>query len=193
MHIIIGMPPHIIIIGIPIAIIAFIASQRSVMRAIIDGSIGIIFMTMPSFVISQDIRHVIGIIPPLIIGIIIGIIMPLPIMPPIIGIIPPPIIGFIIMGIIPPPIPPPIMGFIAMGIPPPIMGFIMGFIIPPIGMLLIGMLLIGMLFGMLFIGIPPIIEPLIVGMAFIGSPSIEPFGCDSRIEPSGMRDSTPRT
>jgi len=74
MHIIIGMPPDIIITGAPIAIIELIASQRSVMRDIIAGSVGIIFIVMPSFVISQDILHIIGIMP----GIIIGIIMPMP-------------------------------------------------------------------------------------------------------------------
>ena len=96
MHIIIGMPPHIIIIGAPMAIIELMASQRSRMRAIIAGSIGIIFMTMPSFVISQDILHIIGIMP----LIIIGIIMPIPgIMPFIIGIMPPIIMPFI--GIMP--------------------------------------------------------------------------------------------
>ena len=62
MHIIIGMPPHVIIIGAPIAIIAFMASQRSFMRDIIEVSVGIIFIIMPSFVISQDILHMIGII-----------------------------------------------------------------------------------------------------------------------------------
>jgi len=51
--IIIGMPPHIIIMGAPIAIIELIASQRSFMRGIIEGSIGIIFIIMPSLVISQ--------------------------------------------------------------------------------------------------------------------------------------------
>jgi len=102
-HIIMGIPPPIIIMGAPIAIIEVIASQRSFMRAIIDGSVGIIFMTMPSFVISQDILHIIGDMPLIIMGIII---MPMPfIMPPIIGIgimpfIMPPIIG--IIGIIPP-------------------------------------------------------------------------------------------
>ena len=81
MHIIIGMPPHIIIVGAPMAIMEFIASQRSFMRDIIAGSVGIIFIIMPSFVISQDILHIIGIMP----GIIIGI-MPMPgIMPFIIG------------------------------------------------------------------------------------------------------------
>jgi hypothetical protein len=76
MHIIIGMPPHVIIMGAPIAIIALIASQRSVMRDIIAGSVGIIFIVMPSFVISQDILHIIGIMP----GIITGIIMLMPFM-----------------------------------------------------------------------------------------------------------------
>ena len=180
MPIIIGMPPHIIIIGAPIAIIAFMASQRSAMRGIIDGSIGIIRMTMPSFVISQDIRQVIGIIPPLIMGIIIGIIMPGPIMPPII----PLIIGFIIMGIIPPIMPLPMPGPI---IPP--IGIMLP-IMPPMGMPLMGIPLMGMLLiGMLFIGIP-----LIIGIAFIDSSSIEPLGwLDSRIDPFGVRDSTALT
>ena len=78
------MPPHIIIIGAPIAIIDCMASQRSFMRGIIDESVGIIFIIMPSFVISQDILHIIGIMP----LIIIGIIMPFIIMPGIIGIMP---------------------------------------------------------------------------------------------------------
>lgn len=90
MHIIIGMPLHIIIIGAPMAIIDCMASQRSFMRGIIEASVGIIFMTMPSFVISQDILQFIGIIimPFIIIGI-------MPIMPFIIGIMPP-IMPFII-------------------------------------------------------------------------------------------------
>ena len=100
MHIIIGMPPHIIIIGAPMAIIDCMASQRSFMRGIIDESVGIIFIIMPSFVISQDILHIIGIMPGIIIGImpimpfIIG--MPMPIMPFIIGIMPMPFMPFII-------------------------------------------------------------------------------------------------
>jgi hypothetical protein len=97
MHIIIGMPPHIIIIGAPMAIIDCMASQRSFMRGIIDASVGIIFIIMPSFVISQDILHIIGIMP----DIIIGIIMP-PIMPFIMGM--PFIIMPFIMGIMPMPI-----------------------------------------------------------------------------------------
>jgi len=99
MHIIIGMPPHIIIIGAPMAIMLFMASQRSFMRDIIEVSVGTIFMTMPSFVISQDILHIIGIMP----LIIIGIIMPciIGIMPFIMGIIMPFIIGIMLfMGII---------------------------------------------------------------------------------------------
>ena len=131
MHIIIGMPPHIIIIGAPMAIIDCMASQRSFMRGIIEGSIGIIFIIMPSFVISQDILHIIGIMP----LIIMGIIMP---MPPIIGIMPfmPFIIGIMpfivgIIGIMPfmpfiigiMPFIPPFMLFIGMGI---IWPFIMG-------------------------------------------------------------------
>jgi hypothetical protein len=96
MHIIIGMPPHIIIIGAPMAIIDCMASQRSFMRGIIDASVGIIFIIMPSLVISHVILHIIGIMP----GIIIGIIMPMPpIMPFIIGM---PIMPFI-MGIMPMP------------------------------------------------------------------------------------------
>jgi len=148
--IIIGMPPHIIIIGAPMAIIELMASQRSFMRGIIDESIGIIFIIMPSFVISQDILHMIGIMPPPIMGIIMGIIMPF-----IIGMF----IG-IIIGIMPP---------MPIGIMPPM---------PPIiGMLPIGMLPIGMLpIGMLPIGIPIIDAPLIIGMAFMRSSSIEPFG-----------------
>jgi hypothetical protein len=141
MHIIIGMPPHDIIIGAPMAIIELMASQRSFMRCIIAGSVGIIFIIMPSFVISQDILQVIGIMPVIIMGIIMGII---PIMPFIIGI--EPIIGMPIM--------PPIVGIEPIGIMPPIIGML------PIGMLFIGM---------------PIIEPLI-GMAFMESSSIEPFG-----------------
>ncbi|MBX3205210.1 MAG: hypothetical protein KF764_09080 [Labilithrix sp.] len=152
MHIIIGMPPHIIIIGAPMAIIAVMASQRSFMRGIIDASIGVIFIIMPSFVISQDILHIIGIMPPPIIGIIMGIIMPF-------------IIGMfmgIIMGIMPPCIGiPPCIG---MPVIPPCIGICIG--IMPAMPLIMGMLLI----GMLFIGIP------IIGIAFMDSSSVEPFG-----------------
>lgn len=104
MHIIIGIPPHIIIMGAPMAIIDCMASQRSFMRGIIDGSVGIIFIIMPSLVISHDIVHIIGMgiimpimPPPMGIGIDIGI------MPIICGIIMPFIIGIMLfIGIIEP-------------------------------------------------------------------------------------------
>lgn len=86
---IIGMPPHIIIIGMPAAIIAAILSQHIfIMSMVMPPSIGIILQTMPASVISIVILHI---------GIIIGgIIIGMPIPPPIIG-----IIIFIGMGIIP--------------------------------------------------------------------------------------------
>jgi len=102
------MPPQDIMQGMPIAIMAFMALQRSCIIAMPDPSMGVMVQTMPSLVISQLIRHIIGIA-------IIG-------MPPIIPMPPigmPPIIGI--------PMPP-------MGMPiPPIIGF-MPFIIIGIGM-----------------------------------------------------------
>jgi hypothetical protein len=91
------MPLQLIKHGIPIAIIAFMALQRSVIISIEPPSIGVILQTMPSFVISKVIRHIIGmaiigIMPPIIPGII----------PPIIPGIMPPIIPGIMPGIIPP-------------------------------------------------------------------------------------------
>lgn len=85
MHNIIGMPFIIIMQGMPIAIIEFIASQHSRIMSIDMPSIGIILHIMPSFPISQVILAIMG----RIIGIIIGMPMPimLPIMPFIIGII----------------------------------------------------------------------------------------------------------
>ena len=78
--IIIGMPPHIIMHGMPAVIIDCIVAMRSFIMSICAMSIGIIFMTMPSLDISHVILHIIG--------------MPMP----IIGIMP--IIGFIpIIGI----------------------------------------------------------------------------------------------
>jgi hypothetical protein len=123
-HIIIGMPPHIIMHGIPLAIIDVIIVIRSFIISIIEGSIGIILQIMPSLPISQVILHIIGIMPMPIIGIC--IIMGMPI-----------IIGFMPMPII--------IGFI-MGFIPIIIGFIMGFI-PIIG---IGFI-IGWLIGIAFI------------------------------------------
>src|SRR6266536_3303234 len=78
--------------GMPIAIMAFMALQRSVIipmpEPMPEPSMGIILTTIPSLVISQVIRHIIGIA-------IIG--MPMGIMPGIMpGIIPP-----IIEGIMP--------------------------------------------------------------------------------------------
>jgi hypothetical protein len=80
MHIIMGMPPHIIIMGIPADIMRAIASQRSFIMSIEVSPSGIILQVMPSFVISQDIRHIMGIMfMPIMPGI-----MPMPIMPGII-------------------------------------------------------------------------------------------------------------
>ena len=117
--IIIGMPPHIIMHGMPMFIMDCIMVMRSFIMSICAMSIGIIFIIMPSLVISQVMRHIIGAIMPFMpfmpiigIGIIIG--MPMP----IIGFMP--IMGFIIGFIMPIMF---IMGFM------PIM-FIMGFIIP---------------------------------------------------------------
>ncbi len=92
MPIIMGMPLHIIIIGIPMDIMEFIASQQSFIISMEPCSVGIILHIMPSLVISQVIRHIIG----MRMGIIIGIMPPIPI---IMGFIP--IMPFI-MGIIPP-------------------------------------------------------------------------------------------
>src|SRR5512145_3369495 len=115
MHIIMGVPPHIIMAGIPTFIIPFIMSQAAFIMSICAGSVGAILQTMPSLVISTVILHIImariGIMPFImpIIGFIIcmgiGIIMGMPIMPFCIGM--PPIgicmgmaIGIIISGII---------------------------------------------------------------------------------------------
>jgi len=81
------MPPHIIIIGMPIFIIAIMRWQHSMNMSFMDSSIGIISHFMPVGVMVQVILHII---------IAIGI------MPPIIGIMPL-IIGIMlfIMGIMP--------------------------------------------------------------------------------------------
>ena len=83
------MPPHIIIVGMPVFIMAIMRSQHSMNISFMESSIGIISHFMPVGVMVQVILHIIiaiGIMP----GIIDGI------MPPIIGIIPP------IVGIMPP-------------------------------------------------------------------------------------------
>src|SRR5919107_1894402 len=98
------MPPHIIIIGMPAAIMAFIRWHISVIISMVMPSVGIMVQTMPLGVISQ-LMPTIGIMPfiPImgfmpIIGFIIGI------MPPIIG------MG-IIIGIMPGIALPPMAGF----------------------------------------------------------------------------------
>jgi hypothetical protein len=69
-----GIPPHIIIIGMPMAIIFIMASQRSFIMSMLMPSMGIILQIMPSLPISMVIRHIImpGIMPGImpIIGII---------------------------------------------------------------------------------------------------------------------------
>jgi hypothetical protein len=79
MPIIIGMFPHAITIGIPMAIMRVIISQRSRIMSIEALSIGMHLQTMPSLVISQVIRHIIGAIMGIIIGIIMGMLIPMPI------------------------------------------------------------------------------------------------------------------
>ncbi|WP_437754054.1 hypothetical protein [Sorangium sp. So ce1389] len=99
MPIIMGIPPHIIVIGIPADIIFIIASQRSLSMSIDMPSGGIILQVIPSLPISQDILHIIGMPMPImfcIMPIMLGI-MPimLGIMPIMLGIMPimPGIIG----------------------------------------------------------------------------------------------------
>ncbi|CCG41118.1 hypothetical protein [Magnetospirillum molischianum] len=91
---IIGIPLHIIIIGMPIAIIVVMRSHIAVIMSMVMPAVGIILQTMPSAVISQVIAQQ-GV------GIIIGIIMPLfiigMVIPFIIGIIMPFIIGICIV------------------------------------------------------------------------------------------------
>lgn len=86
------MPPHIIIVGMPPFIMAIMRLQHSMNIAGSMPSIGFISQTMPASVILQDIV-------PIIIGMGIGIIMG---MPPIIGIMPFIIIGDIIGWPMPP-------------------------------------------------------------------------------------------
>ena len=52
--IIIGMPPHMIAMGIPMDIMLFIISQRSRIMSIMDALAGFIFIIIPSGIISQD-------------------------------------------------------------------------------------------------------------------------------------------
>jgi hypothetical protein len=101
MHIIV-MPPHIIMQGMPLIIMRDIASQRSLNMSPDIPSMGMHFIVMPSLVMSMVIRHIMGIIPMPIIGImpimgIIGIMLICGIMP---GIVPMPIMLGIIIELI---------------------------------------------------------------------------------------------
>ncbi len=87
------MPPHIIIMGMPLPIMVIICLQHCIIMSFMAGSIGVISHVMPFAVMVQFILHIIiGIIMPP----IMGFIMPAIGIPPIIGIID--IMGFI-MGI----------------------------------------------------------------------------------------------
>ncbi|WP_155804457.1 hypothetical protein [Magnetospirillum fulvum] len=113
---IIGIPLHIIVIGMPIAIIVVMRSHIAFIMSMVMPAVGIILQTMPSAVISQVIvQHGVGII--------IGIIMPLfiigMVMPFIIGIVMPFIMGMVIpfiIGIIMPFIIGICIGIVAVGI-----------------------------------------------------------------------------
>ncbi|XYH96001.1 hypothetical protein ACMHYB_50800 [Sorangium sp. So ce1128] len=85
MAIIMGIPPHIIIIGIPADIIFIIASQRSLSMSIDMPSGGIILQVIPSLVISQDILHIIGMPMPIMFCIMLIMLGIMPIMFGIIG------------------------------------------------------------------------------------------------------------
>jgi hypothetical protein len=97
---IIGMPPHIIMTGIPIDMHLVMLSQHSFIISMVIPSIGIILHIMPSLVISMVMRHIIG-APIIGIGIGMGIIIGTGII--IIGIMPgidEPIIDGIMEGIV---------------------------------------------------------------------------------------------
>ncbi|UQA58444.1 hypothetical protein [Polyangium aurulentum] len=68
--IIMGMPPHIIIMGMPELIMRIIASHRSFMVSMDMPSVGIILQVIPSLPISQDTLHIMGIPMPIMPGII---------------------------------------------------------------------------------------------------------------------------
>jgi len=80
----IDMPPHIIIIGMPMFIMAIMRSQHSMNMSFIESSIGASSHFMPVGVMVQFILHIIiaiGIMPPIIgvgiIPVIMGIIEPI--------------------------------------------------------------------------------------------------------------------
>ena len=104
MHIIMGMPPHIIIMGMPAPIMVIMRWQHSLNISIDMPSPGIILHVIMLPDISQDIFIIgtgIGIMPDIIgiIPLIIGIPPIMGIMPDIIGIMPD-IIGMPIMGVV---------------------------------------------------------------------------------------------
>ncbi|WP_438005505.1 hypothetical protein WME89_43420 [Sorangium sp. So ce321] len=152
MPIIMGIPPHIIVIGMPADIIFIIASQRSLSMSIDMPSGGIILQVIPSLPISQDILHIIG--------------MPMPIMfcimPIMLGIMP------IMLGIMP------IMLGIMLGIMPIMLGIMPGIIGMPMPIMFCIMLIMFGIIGMpmpIMPGIMPIM-PGIIGMPMPIMPGI---------------------
>ena len=91
------MPPHIIIMGMPLPIMVIICLQPCIIISFMAVSMGVISHVMPFAVMAQVILHIIiGIIMPPIIGFIVGIgIMPAMGIAPIIG-----IMGFIMVFVI---------------------------------------------------------------------------------------------
>ncbi|WP_437654900.1 hypothetical protein [Sorangium sp. So ce1182] len=88
MHIIMGMPPHIIIMGMPVDILFIIDSQQLLSMSIDMPSAGIILQVIPSLVISQVILHIMGMFPPIVLIMLDVIGMPMPVMLGIIPIMP---------------------------------------------------------------------------------------------------------
>jgi hypothetical protein len=132
MHIIMGMPPHIIIIGMPAPIMVIMRWQHSLNISMDMPSPGMTLQVMALPDISQLIFIIgtaIGIMP----GIIPGIIPPIMGIPPIIGIMP----GIMdmpgIIGIIPP----------IMGIMPGIIGMLAG--MAPVGICIAVFIVVGSL------------------------------------------------
>ncbi|WP_437620732.1 hypothetical protein [Sorangium sp. So ce1151] len=186
MPIIMGIPPHIIVIGIPADIIFIIASQRSLSMSIDMPSGGIILQVIPSLPISQDILHIIGMPMPIMFCImlimlgIIGVPMPimLGIMPIMLGIMP--IMLGIMPGIIGMPMPimfciMPIM-FGIIGMPMPIMPGIIGMPMPIMpGIIDAPEVISGMdVIGFMVCGIIGICVAVVIGGAFLVQRSLLP-------------------
>jgi hypothetical protein len=134
------LPPHIIIIGAPVAIIFIMDSQRSRSMSMLAPSIGITLQIRPSLLISMVIRHIIGIMPD-IVGMpmpdIMGI--PMPGIMPIMGMPMPDIMGIPMPGIMP------IMGIPMLDIIGTIMGIPMPGIIALWDMGIAGMFIAGIM------------------------------------------------